>query len=82
MSDMVDKLRNIALAAHAGAGKTSLAEVMLYNNGLTNRLGKVDEGNTIMDFEPEELVRRSSISTVLSSVHVEETHHQHHRHPG
>ncbi|MBI9084307.1 MAG: elongation factor G [Desulfobacterales bacterium] len=65
MSDMVDKLRNIALAAHAGAGKTSLAEVMLYNNGLTNRLGKVDEGNTLMDFEPEELVRRSSISTAF-----------------
>lgn len=65
MSEMVDKLRNIVLAAHAGAGKTSLAEVMLYNNGLTNRLGRVDEGNTLMDFEPEELVRRSSISTAF-----------------
>jgi len=63
MADMVDKLRNIALVAHGGAGKTSLAEVMLYNAGVTNRLGKVEEGNTQMDFEPEELSRRSSIST-------------------
>jgi elongation factor G len=63
MADMVEKLRNIALVAHGGAGKTSLAEVMLYNTGVTNRLGKVEEGNTQMDFEPEELSRRSSIST-------------------
>jgi elongation factor G len=65
MSDMVDKLRNIALVAHTGAGKTSLAEVMLFNNGVTNRLGKVEEGNTAMDFEPEELTRQSSISTAF-----------------
>ena len=63
MADMVDKLRNIALVAHGGAGKTSLAEVMLFNTGVTNRLGKVEEGNTQMDFEPEELKRNSSIST-------------------
>jgi elongation factor G len=63
MTDIVDKLRNIALVAHGGAGKTSLAEVMLFNVGVTNRLGKIEEGNTQMDFEPEELSRRSSIST-------------------
>lgn len=63
MTEMVDKIRSIALVAHGGAGKTSLAEVLLYNNGLTNRLGKVEEGNTVMDFEPEEIKRRSSIST-------------------
>ncbi len=68
MADMVDKLRNIALVAHGGAGKTSLAEVMLFNTGVTNRLGKIEEGNTQMDFEPEELKRNSSISTGFHQV--------------
>jgi elongation factor G len=62
---MTEKLRNIALAAHSGAGKTSLAEVMLYDAGITTRIGRVEEGNTVMDFEPEELGRQSSISTAF-----------------
>jgi elongation factor G len=60
---MADKLRNIALVAHGGAGKTSLAEAMLFNSGVTNRLGRVEDGNTVMDYEPEELKRQTSIST-------------------
>ncbi len=63
MAEMAEKLRNIALIAHSGAGKTSLAEVMLFNAGATTRHGRVEEGNTAMDFEPEELKRQSSIST-------------------
>ena len=63
MSEIVDKLRNIAFVGHSGGGKTSLAEVMLFNTGITNRQGSVDAGNTVMDFEPEELKRASSIST-------------------
>ncbi|MFW5636970.1 MAG: elongation factor G [Thermodesulfobacteriota bacterium] len=63
MAEMVEKLRNIALIAHSGAGKTSLAEVMLFNAGAITRHGRVEEGNTAMDFEPEELKRQSSIST-------------------
>ncbi len=63
MAEMVDKLRNIAFVAHGGAGKTSLAEIMLYKTGMITRVGRVEDGNTAMDFEPEELKRQSSIST-------------------
>ncbi len=63
MTDKIEDLRNIALVAHGGAGKTSLAEVMLFNTGVTNRLGRVEDGNTVMDFEPEELKRNISISS-------------------
>ncbi|MBW2568593.1 MAG: elongation factor G [Deltaproteobacteria bacterium] len=55
--------RNIALVSHGGAGKTSLAEAMLFNAGATNRLGRVEDGNTTMDFEPEEIKRNISISS-------------------
>jgi len=65
MSESADKLRNIALVAHGGAGKTSLAEVMLNKAGITTRIGRVEDGNTVMDFEPEEIKRQSSISTGL-----------------
>ncbi|MBU4289418.1 MAG: elongation factor G, partial [Proteobacteria bacterium] len=63
MSEMVEQLRNIAFVAHGGAGKTSLAEVMLYNAGVINRLGRVEDGNTVMDFESEELKRTMSLSS-------------------
>lgn len=63
MTDNANNLRNIALVAHSGAGKTSIAEAMLYMTGVTNRHGKVEEGNTVMDFEPEELKRTASISS-------------------
>jgi elongation factor G len=65
---MADNLRNVALVAHGGAGKTSLAEVMLYKAGITNRLGRVEDGNTVMDYEPEELKRQTSISASFAQV--------------
>jgi elongation factor G len=63
MSEKVEILRNIALVSHSGAGKTSLAEAMLYDSGTIKRLGRVEDGNTALDFEPEELKRTSSISS-------------------
>ncbi len=60
---MVEKLRNIAIVGHGDAGKTSLAEVLLFKAGVTNRLGRVEDGNTATDFEPEELKRQISISS-------------------
>ncbi len=59
------KIRNIALVGHGGTGKTSLAEAMIYNVGATKRLGKVDDGNTVADFYPEEISKKITISTSL-----------------
>ena len=63
MAVNAEQTRTIAFVAHNGAGKTSLAEVMLFKAGLSNRIGRVEDGNTLMDFEPEELKRQSSISS-------------------
>ncbi len=60
-----DNLRNVALLGHGGAGKTSLAEAMLYDSGAVNRLGRVDEGTSIADWEDEERRRRMSINASL-----------------
>ena len=65
MTETTESLRNIALVAHSGAGKTSLAEAMLYDSKVLKRLGRVEDGNTAMDFEPEELKRTSSISSAF-----------------
>lgn len=62
-----DKLRNVALLSHGGAGKTILAEAMLYRAGLTTRLGRVEDGTTASDFEPEETRRQSSVQTAVLS---------------
>ena len=58
-------MRNVGLIAHLGSGKTSLAEAMLFNGKSTNRLGKVDEGSSQMDFEPEEIKRKITISSAF-----------------
>lgn len=59
------EIRNIALLGHGGAGKTTLCEAMLYAAGKTSRLGKVENGNTVSDFDPEEIKRKFSIRTSL-----------------
>ena len=60
-----EQLRNVGFVAHVGSGKTSLAEAMLFNGKATNRLGKVDDGTSNMDFEPEEIKRKITISTAM-----------------
>lgn len=62
-----DKIRNICLMGHGGDGKTSLAESMLYLSKVTDRLGKTVDGNTVMDFDPEEIKRTMSVSASLAN---------------
>ena len=68
-----EKIRNIALLGHGGAGKTSLVESMANLAGLTNRLGTIDDGNTISDYDKEEQKRKFSISTSLIPIEWEDT---------
>ena len=57
-----DKIRNIVLLGHSGCGKTSLAEAMLYDTGATNRLGRVEDGNTVSDYDEDEIHRTMSLN--------------------
>jgi elongation factor G len=58
----LDNIRNLVLLSHNGAGKTSLTEAILFNCGVINRLGKVDDGNSLSDFDPAEVKRHISIN--------------------
>ena len=63
-----DRIRNVVLLGHGGAGKTTLAEAMAYLSGMTSRLGRVEDGNTVSDYDKEEIKRHFSISTTLIPV--------------
>lgn len=66
-------IRNIVLAGHSGSGKSSLAEAMLYLTKATDRLGKISDGNTVMDFDPEEIKRKVSVSTAVAPIEWKDT---------
>jgi elongation factor G len=59
-------IRNVALVGHGGCGKTSLASAMLFDMGAVNRLGRVDDGTTVTDFDPDEIERKISLQTALA----------------
>lgn len=63
---LAGRIRNIALTGHSGSGKTSLTEALLFKAGATDRLGKVADGNTVSDYDPEEIKRQVSVSTSIA----------------
>ena len=73
---LIENIRNICLAGHGGSGKTSLAEAILFNAGATNRLGSVDDGNTVSDYREEEIEHRISMN--LTPIHCEWNDHSLH----
>ena len=65
MIKKIDQIRTIGLIGHSSCGKTSLAEAILFNSKAVKRLGRVDEGTSIMDFEPEEIKRKVTLGTAF-----------------
>lgn len=68
-----NNIRNIAVVGHGGKGKTTLCEAMLYVSGATDRLGKVSESNTVLDFDAEEKRRKTSVSSAMAAVEWDNT---------
>jgi translation elongation factor EF-G len=60
------EILNLAIAGHSGSGKTSIAEAMLKLSGATDRLGKISDGNTVCDYDPEEIRRKTSVSASIA----------------
>ena len=64
----MDSIRNIVIMGHGKAGKTSLTEAMLYNSGAIDRIGTVAEGNTVTDYDVEEIKRKISVNTAVAPI--------------
>ena len=69
--NIMKRIKNITLAGHNGSGKTSLTEALLYKAGALDRLGKVIDGNTATDFDPEEIKRKISINSAMAAFEYE-----------
>lgn len=69
-----DKIRNVAITGHGSSGKTSLTSAFLFDTGKTSRLTKVDQGNTVTDYDPDEIERQISINSALA--HLEWSEHK------
>ena len=72
-SSSMESIRNVAVVSHAGSGKTSLVEAMLYAAGGVQQLGSVLNGTSVCDFEPEEIQRHTSLSTSVAHLTYKET---------
>lgn len=69
----IDKLRNVVFVGHQASGKTTLAEAILFDAGVTNRMGRIEDGNTVMDTSPEEIAKRISIDSGVAFCEIAKT---------
>lgn len=75
----IKNLRNVGLMGHNGTGKTSLVESILYYSKITDRLGDIEDGTTVLDFDTEERKRKFSISLSVAPIELDDVKNKHYR---